>query len=519
MTQQSPTSSQPAPIAAPVVADPDVNDHLRVDDVTTDLKSRSAKSGAMMITSQAIQLGITIAGTAILARLLTPQDFGYMMMVTTLTSFIGSIRDMGLPFAAVHKKHLTDEQASGLFWVNAMMSIFTALLLAAAAPVLAWFYGESRLVGITLVITIGILISSVTMVHVGLMRRQLKFSEITILQIGSILAGVMVGIVAAYFHAGYWALVFQQLATYLWQAGSAWLLCGWRPVRRSIAQMRADPELRSMVRFGRDASGARLLGKIGRNIDAVLVGYFAGATALGLYQKAYQWSIIPFNQLYTPLQGVAVASFSRLQDDHNRYRLYARTILLGLFGITLPAMAFLCIEAQGVILLLLGQQWTASIPIFQVLTVAAYFHSFTLVTKWLFLSEGRTGEQLRWAMISTPTMILAVAVGVRWGALGVACGFAAGTIVLVVPGVWYCLRRSPIGIKDYLSAAWRPVTASLVAAGLLVVIKSILPQVPLLFIQVSLSGLLFGVLYAACWLVLPGARAEIMQLVRHFRQK
>jgi PST family polysaccharide transporter len=515
--------SHEAQPTSPVVVTPldveDVDGHLRVDDVTADLKSRSARSGVLMIVSHAIQLGIGIAGTAVLARLLRPQDFGYLAMVMTLISFVATIRDMGLPVAAVQKQELTSEQASGLFWINGLMSMVTAAIVAAGAPLLAWFYGEPKLVNMTLVMAIGIFVSSLTMVHIGLMRRQMKFGAITALEIGAMLFGAVVGIVSALLGAGYWALVYQQVAIYVWQSGSAWVMCRWRPRRRSPSDIVADPALRSMLRYGRDVTASRLLGKIGRNLDGVLVGYFTDATTLGLYQKAYHWSVTPFNQIYSPLLVVAVASFSRLQNDHARYRLYAHTTLLGLFALTLPGMALLFVEADGIILLLLGRQWTDAIPIFRVLTIAAFFGSFTLVTKWLFLSEGRTGEQLRWSALAAPTMVVGVAMGIRWGAIGVAWGFAAASALLAAPGVWYCLRRSPFGLSDYVSAVWRPAVASVVAAVLLWLVRAHLPQAPYLIIRVAINSAIYGVFYASCWLMLPGAWAEVSRIVRQWRRK
>lgn len=518
MTQPAQSTSQ-SPILVAQGAEQDVDGHVRVDAVTAELRSRSTRSGVLMIASHAIQLGIGIAGTAVLARLLSPSDFGLLAMVMTLISFVATIRDMGLPFAAVHKQDLTGDQVSGLFWINAAMSVFTAAIVAGSAPLLAWFYGEPRLVSMTLVMSAGILVSSLTMVHIGLMRRQMRFGAITALEIGAMFFGATVAIVAALLGAGYWALVYQQVAIYVWQSGSAWLMCRFRPGRRGPFDIARDPTLRSMLRYGRDVTASRFLGKLGRNLDGVLIGYFTNATVMGLYRKAYDWSVTPFNQVYLPLLVVAVASFSRLQNDPQRYRLYARTTLLGLFAITLPGMALLLVEAEGFILLLLGRQWTDAIPIFRVLTVAAYFGSFTLVTKWLFLSEGRTAEQLKWSLISMPPMVIGVASGVRWGALGVAWGLAAVSILLAAPGVWYCLRRSPFRVKDYLGAVWRPTVASIAAAVLIWILRDHLPQSPHLFVRVLVNSMLYSVLYVICGLILPGSVTEIRQLLTQWRRK
>ncbi len=482
-----------------------------------DLKRRSARGGLLMIGSHAIQLAIGVSGTVVLARLLRPGDFGLLAMVATLTSFVATFRDLGLPTAAVQKKQLSEAQASGLFWINCAGSVAVAGLVAALAPVLAWFYEEPALLPITLVMAGGILISSIGMVHFGLLRRQMRFGAITTLEIGAMLAGVSIGIAAALAGAGYWALVGQQLTIYLWQASAAWYLCAWRPMRPARSAGLRDPELRSMLRYGRNTSLARVLMYLGRNMDAVLLGRFAGAGVLGLYQKAYQWSMMPFWQINTPMLGVAVSSFSRLQDDPQRYRQFVRMTLLGMFGLILPATALMFLEADGVVRLLLGPQWLEAIPVLRVLSLGAYFASFTLITRWLYLSEGRTGHELRWAGFSSVVMVAGVALGVRWGAMGVASAFAVVSTLLAWPGVWYCLRHSPLRGRDFWGSIWRPMMASLIAAAIMWHLRNLLPGVGHPLPQLLLHALIYLLLYLVCWVGLPGGRGELTVALMQLR--
>jgi PST family polysaccharide transporter len=272
-----------------------------------------------------------------------------------------------------------------------------------------------------------------------------------------------------------------------------------------------------MLHYGKNVTAARIITYVARNIDSVAVGYFTGPRVLGLYQKAYQWATLPFWQIYNPLMPVAVSSFSRLQDDSERYRLYVRTTLLGLFSATFPATALLFLTAEQVILLLLGQQWTDAVPFFKVLCVGSYFGCLGLVTRLLYLSEGRTREYLQWAMISAPATIVGVAVGLPWGAIGVASGFSAGLIVMSVPGVWYCLRRSPLRAGDFIAGIWRPGVASLVAAGLLVVLRLFMPPMHSVVAQLGVDAALYLLLYAGCWLALPRGRVEAAKMFTHLR--
>jgi PST family polysaccharide transporter len=393
-----------------------------------------------------------------------------------------------------------------------------AISVAATAPVLAWFNSEPKLENLTLVMAIRVFAHSLSMVHDGLLRRQMKFAAVTVLEISAVVAGVMVGVTAALLGAGYWALVFQQTAVWITQSVGAQLLCRWRPARRTASASWRDPDLQSMFRYGRNLSAARLLSYFGRNADTVFVGYFAGPSILGLYQKANQWAQMPFSQIYGPLLPVAVASFSRLQDDPQRYRSYVRTTLLGCFALTLPATLLLLLDARAIVLVLLGSQWDGAIPFFRILTVGAYFGSFALVTKWLYLAEGRTGDQLRWSSIATSLTVAAIAVGASvGGAMGVARAFAIATILLTLPGIWYCLRRSPLRWSDFFSAVWRPTIASLLAAGAFIALRSVIPDLPRFIYVVLLDAAIFSTLYVLSWLVLPGGRAESARVLAHLR--
>ena len=273
-----------------------------------------------------------------------------------------------------------------------------------------------------------------------------------------------------------------------------------------------------MLTYGKNLSVARVVNYLGRNVDSVTIGYFRGAGVLGLYQKAYQWSLTPFWQMYLPLMPVAVSSFSRLQDDVPRYRYYARTTLLALFSVTLPATMLLLLDAHHVVLLLLGRKWMDAIPFFRILAVGAYFSGFASAMNWLYLAEGRTAQQLRWAMVSTPIMIVSVLIGVRMGgARGVAIAFSGATVLLSFPAIWYCLRGSPLGAGDFLGSVWRPAIASLAAGGALYFIRGLLPHTSRPIIHLSIDATIYAAVYLIFWLALPGGLEQSARVRRHLR--
>src|SRR4030095_3023186 len=134
-------------------------EHFRTDHLLSNLKQRTISSGAVTISAQAGKFFLSLVSTMILARLLTPRDFGLVAMVTTVTGFLRVFKDTGLSIATVQREKITHAQVSNLFWINVGVSALTSLALAASAPIIAWFYHNPRLIGVTLILSTTFIIS------------------------------------------------------------------------------------------------------------------------------------------------------------------------------------------------------------------------------------------------------------------------------------------------------------------------------------------------------------------------
>jgi len=246
-----------------------------------------------------------------------------------------------------------------------------------------------------------------------------------------------------------------------------------------------------------------------------VVGYLFGARQLGFYDSAYRWSITTSQQIYTPLQNVAVSGLSRLQHDPHAFRNAARRGLLPVFSAIIPALVLLAIEARAVILLLLGPQWEPSVPLFRMLCIGAIANALAKTVNWLYLAEGRTRRQMRWGFVTLPVFAVAVLVGSRWGPLGVATGFAVANWLVAIPEILYCLRGSHLPAIDYAAAAGRPVAAATLAAA--VVLATFGVSDDLRIVRLALTSAVFLGVYAATWFLLPGGRGAanlILTLIR-----
>src|SRR6202043_1586765 len=168
--------------------------HLCTDHLLTDLKGRTISGAFVTIAAQGAQFVLSLGSIMVLARLLTPKDFGLFAMVATVMGYLAVFKDAGLSTATVQREGITHAQVSNLFWINVAMSGAIGLILAAVSPIIAWFYREPRLVPITLVLSSTFLLSGLTMQHTALLNRQMRFKAVAFIQIGSMSIGVAVGI-------------------------------------------------------------------------------------------------------------------------------------------------------------------------------------------------------------------------------------------------------------------------------------------------------------------------------------
>ena len=491
------------------------------DDSPKNLGRSSLLAAAASLASNAAQIGVGVAGTAVLARLLTPGDFGLMTLALTLFAFVGSLADFGLPHAVVHHATFDPRHAAGLFRLNALFAGGLGLVMAASGPVVAWVYGRPEIVALSTAVAVIVFLASVLNLHVAVMRRRMRFGALAVGDAAGLVVGTLGAIGLAWAGAGVWALVFQVAGQQFGSGVAAWWQSGWRPMREKHPTYdRSDAS--GVRRYARNVAAARVVANVGRNVDRVFVGTLAGAAATGLYQKAYQWSVLPVQQVHQPLLNVAVSALSRLQRrDVGRYRFAVRQALTLVLSVTMPVSLLLLVEARPVIRLLLGAQWGNSVPLFRVLCVAAFVTGLTNATKWIYLSEGQTRRQLDWSVISTPLMIAGVAAGAVVGrfvfanaAAGVAWGFTLSSVALAWPTLAYCTRTTLLQQRDLWIPAIRPAVAAVVAC---VPVLAFAPDSGKGYAAtigtLAVASVIYGVAFAAAWLLVPGGRGAVRDVL------
>lgn len=487
----------------------DRDQYFRIDHIKADLKGRSVRGGATTMGAEACSFLLTMASTVVLARLIAPEDFGLISMVVAVTNFVKLFNDLGLSQATVQRAEINHSQVSTLFWLNVMLSAVLMLLTSALAPAIAFFYGEPRLIWITLSLACGFIFSGFAVQHRALLNRQMRYAAIAAIRITSLLVGIITGIVSAWFGAGYWALVLMQLATTLTHTVGVWVMCNWRP-----GPPVWHSNIRSMLAFGSNLTGANMLIYFIRNADNILIGRYWGAQQLGFYDKAYQLLYLPIQQISTPISAVALPALSRLQNDPKRYCAYYYKAILLIVTFGMPLVGFLFVSADKAILMLLGPKWIDTISIFRALSVATFTGTFSYATGWVYISLGQTNRQLRWVLFTSPVTVLIFLISVRWGALGVATAFSLSYPIIQLLSLIYCYRGTPLRLSDLAITLARPAVASISAAVALIGVHQLFPTDLNAVISLVVDGVLYSLFYLAVWMVLPNGRQTLLEILR-----
>ncbi len=438
MSQDS--SSLQSPASAP-----DTNQLFGTDRLKVDLRMRTTRGGAVTMVSQGLKFVLGVGATVVLARLLTPQDYGLIGMVVVVTGFVSTFKDMGLSTATIQREEINAAQISTLFWINVALSVAIMLVTTALAPAVAWFYGERRLTLITIVYAAGFLFGGLTVQHEALLRRQMRFTALAVTEIVSLLAGIITAIVLGWYGARYWALVANQLVMGLSYAVAVWVVCRWRPgppVR--------DPGVRSMLVFGRNMTGFSIVNYFARNLDNMLIGKFWGSQQLGLYAKAYQLLLLPIDQINSPIAAVAVPALSRLTDSPERYRRAYLRIIEKIAMLTMPGMALMIVTSDWIVRIVLGPNWMDASRIFALLGIVGLIQPILNTTGWLFISQGRTHHMFQWGLVGSTIIILSIIIGLPWGAMGVAFSYSVVGVCIIAPALfWFVGRVGPVTTGDF----------------------------------------------------------------------
>jgi PST family polysaccharide transporter len=470
------------------------------------LKARSASGAAMTLAAQGAKFLLQFGSQIALARLLLPADFGLVAMVAPLISAALLLTDLGLSAATIQRPTISQSELSSLFWLNVLIGVVLAGIAVAVAPLVTRFYETPALLPVEIAMSTTLLFASLAAQHLAILNRRLRFGAIAIIEVCGLAIGVAAGVAGALSGFGYWSLVAMQLTSGAATTLLAWGFTRWRPSR---PQIRRDAF--HLIRFGGTVTGYNLLGYLISNLDNILIGARFGAGPLGIYDRAYKLIFAPLWQMTAPASRVAVPLLSRLVEDEADYRASYLAMLGGVLLLTIPGLLCAALFAEPIIHVLLGARWMAAAPIFAWLALCGLVLQLRQSAGWLFVSQGRAQEQLKWGGLGSVATIASYLVGIYWGPLGVAIAMTLSTGLVQVPLIWWAVtRRGPIRATDAIGLLAPLGGATLVTAAILALLAH--QPVWTSFPRIIGAVILAYALFLGTMAVIPGGRARIARV-------
>ncbi|MDB5422323.1 MAG: polysaccharide biosynthesis protein [Brevundimonas sp.] len=409
--------------------------------------------------TQVSRVVLTLVSTVIVARLLSPGDYGVIAMVAPVTSFVMLFQDLGLSSATIQAGTISGPQSSSLFWRNIVASCAIAAVLVLMSPAVAWFYGDIRAGLVTAASALSVLIVGLSLQHAALMTREMRFAAISVIDVSTAAIGVLATVVLALMLRSYWAIFIGALIAASARTVLIWFRSGWRPSRPSLIHDVSD-----LARFGRHVMSFNLINFVLRNADNVLIAKVSGAAALGLYDRSYRLMMFPIQTINQPINRLMLPVLSRLVMEPGRYR---KAFLLSasvVCWVALPGIVLATVLSDPLVRFLLGERWAAAGPIFFWLGLTGVVQTVPNLTGALFQSTGSTRTMVRWSIFSAVVTLAGFGVGLTWGPVGVAASLFITTIMRTPVLFAICRAGTCITQRDLYAVSIAPVLGATIAA-------------------------------------------------------
>ena len=480
-------------------------------DETLDIGGAVASGIKWKALTQVVSEGSRVVVALILARLLTPHDYGIAGMAMVCVSFASLFTDPALGTALVQRRRISEKDRSTVFWTTSGIGAAVALLCVALSGYVADAFGQAQVKPLFMVLSIGLFLSAVSVTQLALLTRELAYRSIEIREIVATLfaAGCAIGVAFAGF--GPWAIVTNWVVFTAASLVLLWILTPWRPV---FTFSRAS--LFDLGGFGVKVFGARVLTWGNSNMDNLLIGRFLGAAPLGAYALAYNVMYVPITRISVPLISVLSPAYARMQ--HERERLFdawlkSKSTLAALLA---PAFATVIVVAPDLVPAAFGSKWHAAVVPVQLLSLAGLAQTLVALDWSILTALDRPGTLFRINLLATAITIAAFVAGLPFGIVGVAAFYAAARWLLVVVDTALTTRAVAYPFWRSLAAGLDslPVAAAAGAAGFgvrLLLVDAEVPQVLRLFI---VSAVIFGAYLLVLYVAFPRKLADLRATVR-----
>ena len=389
------------------------------------IKKKAIASSMWSSVQQFGRMGISFVANLIMARLLTPEDYGAVGMLMVFVSLSMIFIDSGFGSALIQKKNPTEEDYSTIFFFNLMVGVALYFVLFVTAPAISRFYNMDILTDMLRVLGLVLIINSFSMIQQSRLKKQLNFKTLTISFLTGQIVGSGVGIFMAFKGYGVWSLVTYDVLDALIRTLMLWIQCKWKP--KFVFRFSS---LKELFRFGGFLLANGILVTLRRNVLAIVLGKLYSAKELGMYTQAKKVENIPVQSVATIIGHVTFPVYSKLQDNIERLRNVQRRGFIYIAFLCIPLLILLMVIAKPLILVLYTDKWIESVPYLQILCFSGIFYSLQEVNGNIVNAMGQSKLFFKWSIVKTATLFLLIFIGSFFGIYGLMISFVLQNMLI-----------------------------------------------------------------------------------------
>lgn len=470
------------------------------------VRQRAVAAGVWSGIDIGLRFGVQFVVAIVLARFLSPTEFGIYALTAIFVGLSGVVLDGGLSTALIQSRETSREVETAAFCYNVVAALLLAAATAAAASLMARLYGYPVLEPLLYCSAVLIVLNGLGAVPTAMLTRAMRFNLVARAGVASSVLSGAVGIGAAVYGAGIWAFPAQALTAAIVNIALLWILGGWRPVRR----FRMGDALH-LGRFGSFVALASIFDVAYTHGSALIIGKLHGATDLGYYNRAQNLQLIPSGALSAVIARVALPVLAGVADDAGRLRTGVRLAIGSAMLVNLPLMAGLAILSDLVITVLFGARWLPAAPVLTILAVGGMLYPIHLINVQLLLAQGRSDRFFKLELAKKSFGILCVAVGSIFGILGLAVSQLAFAVVAFFINAYFTRLTLSYGPFAQLRDLAGPTLLTAAMACLLMVARPLLHFGDFINLAILFTG--GGVFFVAFTFMLRvGVSDELLSL-------
>jgi len=401
------------------------------------------RGGMQMFAAQGIKFIAQISSVIILARLVSPGDFGLVAFLGSIFVFVNLFSDFGLTFAIVQKPEIREEDLNTLFRLNLLMAIIFSAGIGGVGILATELSGNSTYLWVIGIFAAIFFLKSLMTVPQGLLRRRLRFGLLSLQEAGTSLAGVIVGLAVAAGGHGLLALLLIQFVPILLCFVSSWLMVGWAP------GFCASPlsKVSGYFSFGGSLTIIELANTLCKHLDNLLIGKVWGMESLGQYNRAYTLMLAPLNQVMGPAGTVLVPLFSQTLHRAEIFKKWTTGLFVMITLLSAPAAGYLVANHKEIVTIMLGKNWSLTADVFFWLSFSVFSKPLGCLIFWVFLSSGESQKMLHWTLFYSLGTVGTILVGITQGPVFLALAFACSEVLIQLPLALYFVNK--LGVVEY----------------------------------------------------------------------